>query len=247
MGRRLISLVAALAIGTVGALAFAAPSTAATSPASTPAQCEFPDEELKALPTVAKADSEEKVYDILDRVLQCLDYDVVDKCDGTTVITAVNWAVSDNKWTRLTFEILGKDYLVKGGPDHTPVVVTLGPPGVEDVQVYLVFEGEKNGTSWRIEVPLLKDLYDWKLPAACPTATPSATATPSPSPSVSTSTSAPATTTAPPPAAAPQDDNGLPTTGASLAPTLITGSVAVVLGTAVLGFMLWRRRKAEAQ
>ncbi len=111
---------------TGGAVANAAAPTQAN--VSTPRTwCEFP-EVVQELPSVAKVDAEKNLSEGgLSKVLKCLEYKVVDKCDGTTVITAVNWAVSDNLKTRLTFEILGKDYTVIGGPDHKPVVVVCRP------------------------------------------------------------------------------------------------------------------------
>lgn len=235
MGRRLISLVAALAIGTMGALAFAAPGNAATSP--TFSLCDAPEQEV-----LSKAAAEAVVKDI--NPAACLDIQFVDKCDGTTVVTMTNWAFNDNKFTVLTVKLDGKEYTLKGGSDPNTEVVVLGPPGVEDLQAILVFRFDGPGdTTWTIEKPY-GDPWTWEEPKACVSPSPSATA--SPSPSVSVSTFAPATTTAPP-VAAPQGSDGDPVTGASLTATVATGVTSVVLGLAVLGFMLWRRRKAEAK
>lgn len=248
MGRRLISLMAALAIGTMGALAFAAPSNAATPAVAATSiltghdWCDTP-EDLKDLPKVAQAESQTEVSGILPQVLQCIEVNVVDKCDGTTVVTLTNWAKVDATWTRLTVEILDHDYVVKGGPDHTPVVITLGPPGVVDVQAYLVFEGSHNGTSWRIE-KAVGDPYSWKLPEACPTASPSpsvtASASPSPSASTSTVTTAPSTTK---PAAAPAG-NDLPVTGASMTLSIVTFIGLLVAGVVTAVYMRFRRQRA---
>jgi hypothetical protein len=218
-------------------LALAASPAQASVP-ETRTWCEFPDDQVKALSSVSRTDAQAEITEGLSKnVLDCLEYSVVDKCDGTTVVTAVNWAVSDNKWTRLTFEILGKDYTVIGGPDHKPVVVTLGPPGVQDVQVYLVFEGVKNGTHWRIEVPLLEELYDWKLPDACPTASPTPSAPP---------TSAPATTPVVV-VVGGSDAGGLATTGVSYTADITKGIVLVLVGLAgIAATAIWLRRLRRA-
>lgn len=244
MGRRLISLMVSLAIGTVGALVFASPSTAApvaqaSSATSTRDWCEFP-EENQDLPKVAKAESQSEVSGILPQVLDCIEVEIVDKCDGTTVVTLTNWAKVDATWTRLKVEILGVDYVVKGGPDHEPVVITLGPPGVEDVQAYLVFEGSHDGTSWRIE-KAVGDPYSWEEPKGCVSPSPSATA--SPSPSVTATTSAPATTTSPAAPVGRSDSGGLPVTGAGVTSLIVSGIVLLV--AAGFAVVLRRRRNSE--
>lgn len=240
MRRRVLAMLAGLglvtlSLGVIGAGTAQAATPVAQSPVVTSVPCEFPDDQLEALTKVAKVDAQEELSgDLLENVLKCLRYTVVDKCDGTTVVTAVNWAVSDNKRTRLTFMVQGKDYTVIGGPDHTPTIVTLGPPGVVDVQVYLVFEGTKNGTHWRIEVPLLRTPYSWHLPDACPTASPT------PSPSAVPTTAAPSTTK---PVVAPNDNPDLPVTGAALSGTLWTGTGLMLVVAGIIVFLAIRRRR----
>jgi LPXTG-motif cell wall-anchored protein len=247
MRRKLLALFGATAVALVGAVAFAAgPAQAATPavalPSVTGQHCEFPDAEIKALDEIAPAKAQAAVSGVISEVIGCIQLEVVDKCDGRTVITLTNWAVSDNKWTRLTVKILGVEYVVKGGPDHTPVVITLGPPGVEDVQAYVVFEF--NG--WHIEKPV-GDPYTWVKPSACvdesPSPSPSPSVTVSPSPSVSVSTSTP-TTTAPAPVLNGPD---LPTTGDSLTKPAVTGGVALALGGLLLLSMFLKRRRTAIE
>ena len=237
MRRRLISLMAALAIGTVGALAFAAPGNAAITPARIFTLCNGPEQEV---PTKAAAES---IVSKIDPAA-CLDIKFTDKCDGTTVATMTNWAFNDNKFTVLTVKLNGKEYTLKGGSDPNTETVVLGPK-VEDLQPILVFRFSGPGdTTWEVTKPY-GDPWTWELPDACPTATPtpSASATPSPSPSVSVSTSAPATTTEPP-VAAPND---LPVTGASAMVPILSGGLLLLVGVAGVVALWLRRRRAEIQ
>src|SRR6185295_3117723 len=166
MRRKLLALVGATAVALIGTVAFAAGSAQAAAPAVartsvTGQHCEFPDTEIKALDTDSAAKASEAVSGVISEVIGCIQLEVVDKCDGHTVITLTNWAVSDNKWTRLTVKIRGTEYVVKGGPEHDPVVITLNPP-VEDVQAYVVFDyTDPSGTHWHIEKPV-GDPYTWE-------------------------------------------------------------------------------------
>jgi len=238
MERRLISLMAALAIGTMGALAFAAPSNAATPAVKATSvvfsACTGPEQE------VTKAAAAAIVKDISPA--SCLDLVAVDKCDGTTVVTMTNWAFNDNKFTVLTVELDGKEYTLKGGSDPNTEVVVLGPK-VSDVQPKLVFRF----TTPDGELTLKKNYGDpitWENPEACPTASPSpsVTASASPSPSVSTSTvtTAPSTTK---PAAAPAG-NDLPVTGASMTLSIVTFIGLLVAGVVTAVYMRFRRQRA---
>lgn len=210
MRSKLLALCGATAVALVGAVAFAAGPAQAAAPAVTSTSvrtgdhnCEFPDTEIKALAEVSVAKAPAAVSGVISEIIGCIELEVVDKCDGRTVITLTNWAVSDNKWTRLTVKILGQEYVVKGGPDHTPVVITLGPPPVEDVQAYVVFEF--NG--WHIEKPV-GDPYSWEKPSACVDESPSPSSSPSPSPSVSVSPSvSPSVTTTTASSSGPLYDN----------------------------------------
>lgn len=239
MRRRLISLMAALAIGTVGALAFAAPGSASTT-----VQCNFPKAEVAEFVDETKSAAQADVSEGLAflRSAKCLDIQVVHKCDGTTVVTMTNWVKDDNDWTVLTVELDGKEYTLEGGSSPNTETVTVGP-NVEDLQAKLVFRGEHNGTSWEFKVNF-GDPITWELPDACPTATPtpSASVTPSPSPSVSVSTSAPASTE--PPVAAPND---LPVTGASAMVPILSGGLLLLVGVAGVVALWLRRRRAEIQ
>lgn len=269
MGRRLISLMAALAIGTMGALALAAPGNASTT--STFTLCNAPEQEVPTL-DAAKA----VVKDI--NPAACLDIQFTDKCDGTTVVTMTNWAFNDNKFTVLTVKLDGKEYTLKGGSDPNTETVVLGPK-VEDLQAILVFRFNGPGdTTWTVEKPY-GDPWTWEEPKACVSPSPSPSVSPSvspsPSPSVSTSTTGPlyancdaavAAGVAPlhrgdagysadldgdgdgvacetPPAAAPND---LPVTGASLGLPLGLGTGLVAV--AVIGSFLFvaiKRRRDE--
>lgn len=224
MRRRLISLMAALAIGTVGAFAFAAPSSASTF------SCNFPN--APEVTSLSKVAAEDKVEETLPRFGKCLEIVWTDQCDGMTFVSMTNWVKDDNDWTVLTVKLNGKEYALEGGSSPNTEEALIGPK-VTDVQAYLVFN-LKNGT--RIEVPFEKP-HTWVDPGAvCPS--------PSPTPSVSPSavpTSAPATTTTAPPVAGPQD---LPVTGASLTFPLATGVTALILAGAV-SFVLYRRRRAH--
>jgi LPXTG-motif cell wall-anchored protein len=235
MGRRLISLMAALAIGTVGAFAFAAPGNASTT-----VQCNFPKAEVAEFADEAKPAAQADVSEGLAflRSAKCLDIQYTDKCDGTTVVTMTNWVKDDNDWTVLTVKLDGKEYTLEGGSSPNTETVTVGPK-VEDLQAHLVFRGEHNGATWEFTVPF-GDPHTWVLPDACPTASPSASA--SPSPSVSTSTSAPAATTSTPPVAVSHD---LPVTGASATLPILGGGLLVLVGVAGAAVMYLRRRRTE--
>lgn len=263
MRRRLISLMAALAIGTVGAFAFAAPSSASTF------SCNFPN--APEVTSLSKAAAEDKVEEALPRFGKCLEIVWTDQCDGMTFVSMTNWVKDDNDWTVLTVKLNGKEYTLKGGSSPNTEEALIGPK-VTDVQAYLVFN-LKNGT--HIEVPFEKP-HTWVDPGAvCPSPSP----TPSPSVSASASPSAvPSGATGPLYAncdaavaagAAPinrgepgystdldGDNDGvacesgdvgspsLPVTGASLTFPLATGVTALILAGAV-SFVLYRRRRAH--
>lgn len=252
MRRKLLALFGATAVALVGAVAFAAGPAQAATPAValtsvTHEKCEFPLPEVQALDDIAAAKAPAAVSGVFFDIVGCIEIEIVDKCDGRTVITLTNWAVSDNKWTRLTVKILGVEYVVKGGPEHDPVIITLGPPGVEDVQAYVVFDyTDPSGTHWHIEKPV-DDPYTWVKPSACvdesPSPSPSPSVTVSPSPTVSVSTSTP-TTTAPAPVLNGPD---LPTTGDSLTKPAVTGGVALALGGLLLLSMFLKRRRTAIE
>lgn len=233
MRRRLISLMAALAIGTVGALAFAAPGNAATTPARIFTLCNGPEQEV---PSKAAAES---IVSKIDPTA-CLDIQFTDKCDGTTVVTMTNWAFNDNKFTVLTIKLNGKEYTLKGGSDPNTETVVLGPK-VEDLQPILVFRFTTPGGTVTIEKNY-GDPWTWEEPKACvsPSPSASATATPSPSPSVSVSNSAPASTE--PPVAGTHD---LPVTGASAMVPILSGGLLFLVGVAAVVAVWLRRRRAE--
>jgi len=228
MRQRLIAGLVAVAIGLVGAVAFASPSNAST----TFTGCQGPEQE------VSKAAAALIVKDIDPAA--CLDLTAVNKCDKTTVVTMTNWAFNDNKFTVLTVELNGKEYTLKGGSDPNTEIVVLGPPGIVNVQPKLVFRF----TTPDGEIQIKKNYgppLTWEEPKGCvsPSPSPSASANPSPSPSVSTSTSAPKTTSAAPAPAG----NDLPRTG-SANTWLISGAVLLFL-VAGVGFYLRRRRNSE--
>jgi LPXTG-motif cell wall-anchored protein len=217
---------AALAIGTVGALAFAAPSSASTN-----TFCDVP--KAPEINSLAKADAQEKVDQFLPQFGKCLEIVWTDTCDGNTLVSMTNWVKNDNDWTVLTVELLGKEYTLEGGSTPNTETVTIGPK-VKDVQAFLVFTGEHNGTTWRIEVPW-GETHTWVDPGAvCPSPSPTSSVTAAP-------TSAPATTTTAPPVAVSHD---LPVTGASLTLPLATGVTALAVA-GIVGFVLYRRRRAS--
>ena len=231
MGRRLISLMAALAIGTVGALVFASPSTASTS------FCNFPD--APEVTSLSKAAAEDQVAEALTgfRAAKCLEVVWTDKCDGNTTVSMTNWVKDVNDWTVLVVMLQGTEYSLEGGSRPNTETVTIGPK-VEDVQLELVFRGD-NG--WTLTVPY-GDPHSWVDPGdICPTATPSATA--SPSPSVTATTSAPATTTSPAAPVGRSDSGGLPVTGAGVTSRIVSGIVLLV--AAGFAVVLRRRRNSE--
>lgn len=199
------------------------------------------------LPEVKVSDDTAKAFvaDINPRA--CLDIVFVDKCDGTTVITMKNGAFSDNIFTVLKVRILGKDYTLKGGSDPNTETATVGPPGVEDLQVSLVFHfTAPDGSDITIVKPF-GDPWTWEEPKGCVSPSPSASASASPSPSVTAvPTSAPATTTSAPGVPAPQsnDDGDLPVTGSALFGTISTGVGLVLAGIVVLVVIARRRRAA---
>ena len=97
MGRRLISLMVALTIGTMGALAFAAPSNAATPVATQITQgddsdCLKPQVEETAGPALALGLGKYRVK------LPCRQVDYIDNCDGTVLVTVSNTADADSKF-----------------------------------------------------------------------------------------------------------------------------------------------------
>ena len=232
MRRRVLAMLAGLGLAVFGLVGLGAGTAQA---AGVPAQvtftgCQGPEAE------VSKGDAK-LAFDHIDPA-KCLSINLVDKCDGTTVITMTNWAFNDNKFTVLTVEILGKEYTLKGGSDPNTEVVTVGPPGVEDLQIKLVFRF----TTPDGEVTFKKNFGDpwtWELPEACPTASPTPSPTPVPT------TAAPSTTK---PVVNPQDNTpDLPVTGAALTSTLYTGGGLVLLAGAIIGFLVWRRRHEESK
>lgn len=231
MRQRLIAGLAALAIGIVGAVAFASPSNASTFTGCTGPEAKVTETQAKSI-----------VKDIDPAA--CLDLQFTDKCDGTTVVTMTNWAFNDNKFTVLTVKLDGKEYTLKGGSDPNTETVTLGPPGVEDLQATLIFRfTAPDGSKITIEKPY-GDPWTWEEPKGCVSPSPSASATPTatatPSPSVSVSTSAPATTSEAP---APAGSNDLPITGSPNALLLIGAVLLFLLGG--VAWFLNRRRNAE--
>jgi LPXTG-motif cell wall-anchored protein len=178
MRQRLIAGLMAVAIGLVGAVAFASPSNAST----TFTGCQGPATEVQN-----KAAAESIVKDIDPAA--CLDIQFTDKCDGTTVVTMTNWAFNDNKFTVLTVDVDGKEYTLKGGSDPNTEVVTVGPK-VDGLQVSLVFRFTAPDGSKITIVKPYGDPWTWEEPKGCVSPSPSATASASPSPSVSVSPSA---------------------------------------------------------
>jgi len=223
MRQRLVALVAVTFIATVmGAFAFAAPGNASTTVIG---PCVLPTEK------VAQVQAQDVVDSIQARA--CLDITFTDKCDGNTVVKMSNGAFNDNKFTVLTVSLKGTEYKLKGGSDPNVVEVTVGPK-ISDLQPYLVFRFTAPNGDEIVITKAYGDPWTWKLPDACPTASP----TPSVSPSAPV-TSAPASTT--PPVAVGSND--LPVTGASL--TAWFGSGAALLAAAAgLGVYLRRRRNS---
>jgi LPXTG-motif cell wall-anchored protein len=231
MRQRLIAGLVAVAIGLVGAVAFASPSNAST----TIGPCELPTVK------VSQIQAENVMSDL--HTGACLDITFTDKCDGTTVVKMMNGAFNDSILTVFGVKLAGQEYTLKGGSDPNTVTVVLGPK-VSDVQpVVVVHFTLPNGTKITLEKDYKADNvpWTWKEPEGCvsPSPSPSASASPSPSPSVSTSTSAPKTTSAAPAPAG----NDLPVTG-SANTWLISGAVLLLL-VAGAGFYLRRRRNGE--
>jgi len=241
MRRRLAAMGVTLFVATVmGAFAFAAPGNASTYVQCDPPQAEvtqFVDESKSA----AQADVSEGLAFL--RSAKCLEIQFTDKCDGTTAVTMANWVKDDNDWTVLTVKLLSTEYVLEGGSSPDVVNVNVGPE-VKDLQAYLVFRGEHNGTSWEFTTPF-GDPHTWELPDACPTASPSpsvtATASASPSPSASVTTSAPATTSGP--AVAPVANPDLPVTGASATLALAAGGALLLVAASAGMFVFLRRRR----
>lgn len=236
MRRRVLAALAGLGLAVTGLVVVGASTAqAAGVPAAqtsvTTFGCQGPEKEVSQ--AAAKV-----AFESIDPA-KCLSINIVDKCDGTTVITMTNWAFNDNKFTVLTVEILGKEYTLKGGSDPNTEVVTVGPPGVEDLQIKLVFRF----TTPDGEVTFKKnygDPWTWELPEACPTASPTPSAVPT---STVPTTSTPTTTG---PAVVPNDSTpDLPVTGAALQGTLYTGGGLVLLAGALIGYLVWRRRREE--
>jgi hypothetical protein len=181
MRQRLIAGLAAFAIGIVGAVAF----TAAPAQASTYTGCTGPEAK------VSQVQAESIVKDI--NPAACLDIQFTDKCDGTTVVAMTNWAFNDNKFTVLTVEVNGKEYTLKGGSSPNTETVTLGPPGVEDLQANLVFRFTAPDGSKITIVKPYGDPWTWEEPKGCvtPSPSPSVTASATPVPSATATASAP--------------------------------------------------------
>src|SRR6476469_2781933 len=120
MRRRLISLMAALAIGTVGALAFAAPGSASINSTI----CNFPN--APEITSLSKVAAEDKVEETLPRFGKCLEINWTDQCDKMSFVSMTNWVKNDNDWTVLTVEILGKQYVLEGGSSPNTEEALLG-------------------------------------------------------------------------------------------------------------------------
>jgi len=242
--------VAALAVAMVGlstvfigvGVASAAPSQLATF-----TKCSFPEDEVKALtnePLAKEADVQSEVSSFVPELASCLDLKYTDKCDGTTVPSATNWATNDNQFTVVKLKINGITKELEGGSSpNSETWPAVGAPANEALQAMLVFDFElEDGTNVHIEKPF-GPLHKWTEPDACPTASPSPSASASPSPSAVPTSAAPSTTTAAP-APAPQGDDGgdLPVTGSALYGTIGTGAALVVAGIVALVVMARRRR-----
>lgn len=238
MGRRLIATAASLAVGLVGALILAAPASASTSTAS----CNFPD--APEVTSLAKPAAQDAVDEGLGRFAKCLEINWTDQCDGKTFVSMTNWVKNDNDWTVVTVKLLDKEYVLEGGSSPNTEEALIGPK-VENVQAYLIFRGEKDGTKWEFQVPF-GEPHTWKDPGAVcpsPSPSPSASASASPSPTVGTTTSAPKTSSSP--AAAPAG-NDLPVTGASATLPVAGGLVLLLAAASYWVVMIRRRRKVEA-
>jgi len=247
MGRRLIATVATLAIGFVGALSIAAPASAASAVSTHTVTCDYPEDQVKALAT--DAGTKAKAEALIPSIAECLELVFTDKCDGTTLVQATNWAFNDNKFTVINLKVDGTTVKLQGGTSHNVGTWNVSPPNNRDdathdgIQPVLVFDFKVDDTTVHIEKNY-GDPHVWKDPGeVCqsPSPSPSASASASPSPVVTTS----AATTTSAPVANPQGSNDLPVTGASATLPIIAGSALLVGAVAYWGFVLYRRRKAE--
>lgn len=256
-------------IASTGPAQAAAPAVAATS-----VRCSFPEEQVKAATeATTKVAAEDKVTDFAPKVASCLEVVFTDKCDGTTVPSATNWATNDNKWTVINLKINGITKTLEGGSSpNSETWPAIGSPANESIQPVLVFDFKlENGTTVHVETPY-GDPWTWEEPKGCVSPSPSASATASPSPSVSTTTTGPlyADCAAADAAgvtplhvgdagyraaldgdadgiACEADDRDLPVTGANIGGPLVGGAAALAAALGLGIFLLIRRRKAEGQ
>lgn len=229
MRQRLIAALAAVAIGIVGAVVFASPSNASTT-----VPCNFPD--APEITSVTKGVAQEAVTDNISRFAKCLEIVWTDQCDQMTFVQMTNWVKNDNDWTVVTVKLLDKEYVLEGGSSPNTEEALIGPKAT-DVQAYLIFRGEKDGTKWEFQVPF-EEPHTWKDPGAvCPS--PSAT----PSPSAVPTSAAPATSDTTSPAAPVTSGNDLPVTGISA--TWMAVGVVLLLLVAGGAEFLRRRRNRE--
>jgi LPXTG-motif cell wall-anchored protein len=243
MRKRTIAVLAGLFLGMVGTAVIALPASAAVTAQQTSvarAICEAP-----TAPAIEPADSQlaaeqsvNKMTEEFPNFLSCLKVTFTDKCDGTVVIHLQNDAVIDGSFSRFTVRILGKDYLVKGGPDaeENAIDVTVPKDKNEDIQLALVFVVSKKDGSITIVHNYL-DPHTWELPDACPTAS----ATPSSAP-----TTAPVTTKTVVVTSHVVVPASLPVTGKSLTPIIGTAGLAVAV-TLILGGVIIARRRRDAR
>ena len=244
--------VTAVALSTVfigvGVASAATPQSAA---AVTTQKCSFPEAEVKEVISdqpETEALLKEKVAAFTPELASCLDLKYTDKCDGTTVPSATNWATNDNQFTVVHLKINGLTKELEGGSSpNSEMWPAVGAPANEALQAWLVFDFElEDGTNIHIEKPF-GPLHKWVQPEACPTASPSPSASASPSPSAVPTTGAPVTTTGPTavPAGNNGDDDDLPLTGQRLFGTIATGAGLIAAGVLALVLIARRRRAAS--